>query len=207
MFYVQNTITRPFANGKYRIAVFWDQHRKGVNGLHVKWLNLLGSLANPVRISGLENADSYLTRHYMIGTTFHELGHASHWTQGPYNMIAADKAVVESYACAVEFYFLREVYTNSDPDRYRPDYFKEYTGIGEALLNNGFTMQDLQDLLSNVAIKTLQIYVHMLFQCGKRMIGSSITCLTILIIYGISILPQNLYAQRMMNIQLISVFR
>ena len=146
MFYVQNTITRPFANGKYRIAVFWDQHRKGVNGLHVKWLNLLGSLANPVRISGLENADSYLTRHYMIGTTFHELGHASHWTQGPYNMIAADKAVVESYACAVEFYFLREVYTNSDPDRYRPDYFKEYTGIGEALLNNGFTMQDLQDL-------------------------------------------------------------
>lgn len=145
MFYVQNTITRPIANGKYRIAVFWDQHR-GDLGLHVRWLNLLGSLANPVRISGLETADSYCNRYDIIGTTFHELGHASHWTQGSVNMIAADKAVVESYARAVEFYFLREVYTNSDPDRYRPDYFKEYTGIGEALLNNGFTMQDLQDL-------------------------------------------------------------
>gem|GEM_PF-6684573 len=84
---------------------------------------------------------------------------------------------------------------------------KNIPALGKLFLTTVLRCKTFRIFLSNVAIKTLQIYVHMLFQCGKRMIGSSITCLTILIIYGISILPQNLYAQRMMNIQLISVFR
>lgn len=145
IFYVQNIITKPTASSKYRIAVFWDQHR-GEAGLHVRWLNMLGCLANPIRISGLATADSYRNRYDIIGTTFHELGHASHWTRGFLNMAIADKTVQESYARAVQFYFLQDVYPNSAPERYRPSYSEEYTGIGEALLNNGFTMQDLQHL-------------------------------------------------------------
>lgn len=65
----------------------------------------MGAFANPVRIVGLDRQGYNLSRFVLTGSTFHELGHASHWRQKGLNFAVYDDKVRESYARAVEYYF------------------------------------------------------------------------------------------------------
>lgn len=148
IFYVQNDITTPHALGKYRIAVYWDQYLDAL-GWHSRGKNYLGCFANPIEIAGRDIDNIYCNRYEIIGTTFHELAHASHWTRNPCNMNDADKTVKESYARAIELYFWRKNYPGVNQDVYRPGFFTVYTGVGDALYHNGFSIQNIQKLFTD----------------------------------------------------------
>lgn len=143
-FYEQTVLTKPLQD-KFRIAVFWDQNR-GTAGLFVPAIDIFGSFANPIRISGVGNS-GYYSRSFIQGTTFHELGHASHWARSGTQYIFYKLDMMESYATAVEYYFQSQMYPNEPTESYRPSYYDEYNGIGEALLNNGFSMAKLQEVV------------------------------------------------------------
>ena len=143
-FYEQTVLFKPLSP-KFRIAVFWDQNR-GTAGLFVPGIDLFGSLANPVRISGVDDS-GYYSRSFIQGTTFHELGHASHWAHSGTAFVFYKLDMMESYATAVEYYFQSQMYPNEPTESYRPSYYDEYNGIGEALLNNGFSMAKLQEVV------------------------------------------------------------
>lgn len=144
-YYKQDEINKPIRNvGKMRVAVFWDQMR-GTAGLHVAGLINLGCLANPIRISGKSSfTGEYFDRHFITGTTLHELGHASHYDKRDLQFILYQDIVVESYATAIEYYFQSQINPKELIGRYRPSYSGEYTGIGEALLNQGYTISQIQ---------------------------------------------------------------
>ena len=66
----------------------------------------------------------------LTGSTFHELGHASHWRQKGLNFAVYDDKVRESYARAVEYYFLSRLYPNSRRDSFMDSEDSIYTNIG-----------------------------------------------------------------------------
>ena len=146
IYYNQDDIALPFALTKNRVAVYYDQHRD-YYGKFYPTFELLGAFANPVRIVGLDRQGYNLSRFVLTGSTFHELGHASHWRQKGLNFAVYDDKVRESYARAVEYYFLSRLYPNSRRDSFMDSEDSIYTNIGEALLNQGITMSQLQDIV------------------------------------------------------------
>lgn len=151
---VQNAVTKatdgiPTMN----ISVRWDERDEDRNGNFDPTRRSYDWLGNPIRIWGKDKNDGTFRKRYRLtSSAFHELGHSSHWqsvinTSGVNRFSHyhyAQEKLKESYARGVEYYFMAELYPD-DIEKIQPQYFENYTGIGQALLNQGITITELQN--------------------------------------------------------------
>ena len=64
-----------------------------------------------IRIFG-ENKNGIRKIHEIIATTYHELGHAAHYTNGIYNYTHSDDVLIESWASFVGYYLIMKEYND-----------------------------------------------------------------------------------------------
>ncbi len=113
---------------------------------------------NPIKLWTRNGDGSFRKRWQITATTFHELGHASHWSavvqkpginQIDHFLLPADNAkqFVESWATGVEYAYMRSVYPNHI-EYVRPYYDSDnpdYTCIVEALMSQGMTLKEIEN--------------------------------------------------------------
>lgn len=63
-----------------------------------------------IRVFGKKDENTLLPLHFVLATTFHELGHASHFTNRKENYINSDKNLLESWASFVAYYLTLKEY-------------------------------------------------------------------------------------------------
>lgn len=98
----------------------------GINGDTSHWRqDLTAGILSMIRIY----ARSYCNEYY--GTTIHELAHASHCNMGNLTYQKTDDKVVESWARGVQWELTRMVYSD-----YSNEYFKNYTGVVQDMIDN-----------------------------------------------------------------------
>lgn len=81
---------------------------EGKNGKY--WLELGFNLLPDIDIYGKNNDDTFRAIHEIIATTFHELGHAIHFTNDPVKFALSKEALIESWASFVGFYLVLKEY-------------------------------------------------------------------------------------------------
>lgn len=140
-YFKQNEVAKPkYTAKRLKIETLWDQNHPDYSGYFtpVRKIVIYGKYQTSV---------DYYDRYNIINTTFHELGHASHYMhKDKYN--PSEEIVKQSYADAVAYYFLSELYPNKKIlDNIKKKYHPEspnYTQIGESLFNQGVTLSQLQ---------------------------------------------------------------
>ena len=125
-------LTRPFSLSRMKIAAIdKDSDEKGMNGDHSFWRGI-GGILPTIRIFQRNSCDEY------YGTTIHELAHSSHFRMnGWYTFEKTDTKVKESWARGVQWELTRMVYTD-----YTNDYFGNYTGLVEDMIDNNYSIGD-----------------------------------------------------------------
>lgn len=143
-YFKQNVITKPtYAAKRLKIVTLWDQSDPDKAGLFTS--------SRKITIWGKYHTNNeYYNRYHITRTTFHELGHASHHMDKE-KYKDASKIVKESYADAVAYYCMSQLYPdrqvlNKVKDKYSPKN-PDYTMVGESLFNQGVTMSQLQAAL------------------------------------------------------------
>lgn len=112
--------------------------------------NVLGALIPDIRIFRKNEGDTR-KRWQMTSTALHELGHASHHravidlsgSNRLEDYVFASDKLKDSWARGIEFAYMDWLY----PDQVihiRPEYFDDYTGIVEGLLNQGLTLRQIE---------------------------------------------------------------
>ncbi|MDL2320599.1 hypothetical protein LJC45_05665, partial [Alistipes sp. OttesenSCG-928-B03] len=149
-YYKNNVLTKP-EDLDMSVAAK-DQSHPNKNGHFQSWKGN-APFSNPLTV-WLKNhqSNTYITPWRVESTTFHELGHASHWqtvvdspTSGRFTHYHnAQTAMKEGFARAVQFYFISRQYPNFI-NNVRPTYDSEYNSVGEAFMNQGFTISELQN--------------------------------------------------------------
>jgi len=121
-------LRRPPFDGEMptRMKIAAIDKSKGINGDYSFWRGLGGVLPN-IRIYERDFCEEY------YGTTIHELAHSSHWKMAWWTFQTVDERVAESWARGVQWELTRMVYTN-----YRNEYFGNYTGVVEDMIDNSF---------------------------------------------------------------------
>lgn len=114
---------------RMKIAAIHD--RGDVNGDYSFWRGLWGILPT-IRIYKRETCDEY------YGTTIHELAHSSHWKMGWRTFQSVEDKVKESWARGVQWELSRMVYPF-----YANDYFGNYTGLVEDMIDNDYSKDDV----------------------------------------------------------------
>ena len=97
-----------------------------ISGMY--WLDAGCDVLPDILIFGKNKDDSLRTVHQIISTTFHELGHASHFTNAPHTYAAVDMPYIESWASFVGYYLSLKEYQ----DLGRPDGPFLYESVMEA---------------------------------------------------------------------------
>lgn len=92
------------ASGVNTIISYIHDYNDDINGDYNHGLGL--SVFQDIRIFGKENSTTLRKIHEIIATTFHELGHASHFTNSLFNYIKSDDNLLESWASFVGFYLV-----------------------------------------------------------------------------------------------------
>ena len=129
------------------IRARWNEkNEEGANGFFGSWR------INKIHIFS-RNSSGPRTNRAMLSTTFHELGHASHyyhidevldWNKNTYfhdvNLNLAD-----TWARGVQYAYMSSLYPNNFADVI--DYFGNYTAVVESLMNQGVTLKQLQTIM------------------------------------------------------------
>jgi hypothetical protein len=111
-------------------AIDKDSEDKGTNGDHSFWRGIGGVLPT-IRIFQRDFCQDY------YGTTIHELAHASHWKMAWWTFELTETKVKESWARGVQWELTRMVYPS-----YANQYFGNYTGIVEDMIDNDNSTED-----------------------------------------------------------------
>lgn len=97
---------------------------------------------NPIHIFAKSQPNSYMSPQRSMGTTFHELGHASHIAVQPGSYYTrAPSREGESWASGVEYAYMKSIV----PEYKTTIYYKKYTRLTEGLMANGFTLEQVQE--------------------------------------------------------------
>lgn len=113
-YHYQTQIHKPnYALSRLIVCMFWNHRCQSYAGCCVPFIGEIPFVPS-VFVYGKEFArDIYRERHQLLSTTLHELGHASQQNYDLYHYAKIGENIRESYARAVQYYFLREFY----PDR------------------------------------------------------------------------------------------
>lgn len=103
---------------------------KDINGDHSFWRGL-GGILPTIRIYQRDKCKDY------YGTVIHELAHASHWKMAWWTFQTVETKVKESWARGVQWELTRMIYPS-----YANDYFGDYTGIVEDMIDNDNSTED-----------------------------------------------------------------
>lgn len=114
---------------RMKIAAIHD-FPDGSNGDTSFWRGLGGVLPT-IRIYKRKYCKEY------YGTTIHELAHSSHWKMAWWTFQTVDDKVKESWARGVQWELTGMIYNN-----YTNDYFGNYTGIVEDMIDNTYSIGD-----------------------------------------------------------------
>lgn len=145
IFHRQSEIAVPDYRNLYNVAVLWDDycHTDDYMGVFYGSRNN----GNDIKIWGKKGENQEEERYEMTSITLHEVVHASHYSNvmtvyNSYEPYFSDKMLKESYARAGQYYFINQLYPDY-PD-ICPDYFDEYTCIGEGLVVHGMSLHNLE---------------------------------------------------------------
>lgn len=111
---------------------------------------------NSILIYGKNVTGNYRTGDIITSSTFHELGHATHWqrTVDDERLINIDRytnyhfangTMCESFAEAVGYAYMRDIIGEAYNYPYSGG---DYTGIGESLMNQGFTLKQIESTVA-----------------------------------------------------------
>ena len=150
-FYNQPGIYKPhYAFKRLVVQGLWNHSEANYGGITLP-LGVLPLVPIIYVLGKYNGTGAYYTRHFILRTACHELGHASHQNIdiGQYAVIS--KKLRESYADAMDYWLLRKLYPDiAILDRVKRRYDSknsEYTLIGEALIHQGLNMAQLQNTM------------------------------------------------------------
>lgn len=138
-------ITRP-KRGRIKLCAYFTKDTKK-NGDHAPVAALVWPQIRIFR----KNDGRTQKRWEMTSTSLHELGHASHHravvelpgSNRLKDFVFASDKLKESWARGIQFAFMNWLYPNQ-VNKIRPDYFNDYTGVVEGLLNQGLTLKQIE---------------------------------------------------------------
>lgn len=182
-------------NNGLNVRALWNQHDSAGSAYGYFYWIILGMNVNDIYIYGDDPSFPHDRRlkYQILSTTFHELGHASHYravinTSGMNRMTHyknAAEIVKESWARGVQYAYMKSIYPNNSASQL--DYFGDYTAIVESLMNQGLTLQQLQSTVVGkttweqwrTAVKALRIIpsqiVDMLFDYPCSVVRTNIS--------------------------------
>ena len=138
-------ITRP-KRGRIKLCAFYKKD-VGKNGDHA---GITVGIWPDIRIFRKVKGNTR-SRWEITSTALHELGHASHHravvelpgSNRIEDFVLADGILKESWARGIQFAFMNWLYPNQ-VNKIRPDYFENYTGVVEGLMNQGLTLKQIE---------------------------------------------------------------
>lgn len=92
-------------NDSYTTKICY-KHVSGVDMNGIYWLEIGCDILPDIVIYGKDGDDNLRTIHQIISTTYHELGHASHFTNARNKFIFSNLPLIESWASFVGYYLV-----------------------------------------------------------------------------------------------------
>ena len=135
-----NGLTRCHNLGQIKVGTEWSENNTGRFNPIPGWF-----WGNEIVLwARKDNKDK--SRWKVMSTTFHELGHASHYAIDGVDMVFAGDRIRETWANGVEYAFMESLYPGAG-DNVMNDYDSTYTAAVESLLNQGLTLGQVQNAL------------------------------------------------------------